>query len=80
MKVLDDTPGFIVLSNLSASLSYTLLFCLTGLAGAGAGFATAAFWFFCGIPVLSVLLPTMEVCTDLFSYLSDVPSDLVRWV
>lgn len=80
--------GFIVLSNLSASLSYTLLFCLTGLAGAGVGLATAAFWFFCGIPVLSVLLPTMEVGVILASCLLYIPqlntlsltSDLHYWL
>jgi len=51
--------GFILLS--SAHLSFVEIFCLSVLSGFVMAIMVSALWFFLGLPVLSVLLPTLEV-------------------
>lgn len=79
--------GYILLS-ITFSLTFTQIFSLTNLCGILVAFIVLGLWFFLGIPVLSVLLPTLEVgmivaSCILFLPQLNVPSltnDLYYWL
>jgi len=63
--------GFILLS--SAGLNFQETFWLTVLCGLAVAFMVSSLWFFLGIPVLSVLIPTLEVGIILASSILFLP-------
>jgi len=63
--------GFILLN--SAGINFQETFWLTVLSGFTMAFMVSSLWFFLGIPVLSVLLPTLEVGIILASSILFLP-------
>jgi len=63
--------GFLLLS--SAELNFQETFWLTVMCGLAMAFLVSGLWFFLGIPVLSVLIPTLEVGVILASSILFLP-------